>query len=113
MEKFANDFKEKVVKEEISQKKQQIKLHGKEVIDIFEDIKWKSSTLRYMCILRVMNKLNKGLYQRVMTVHTRKISRIECYKELPMLMNISKHFFLQINIFLKACAMQRLKLCYS
>ena len=84
--KSAKDFEVKVVKEEISQKKQQIRLHGKEVIDIFEDIKRKSSTLRYMCILRVMNKLNKDLYQRVMTVHTRKISRM-----LSRATNVDEH----------------------
>ena len=39
-----------------------------------------------MCILRVMNKLNKDLYQRVMSVHTRKISRM-----LSRATNIDEH----------------------
>jgi hypothetical protein len=89
--KYAKYFEETVVKEEFLQKKTQIKEHRKEVIDIYEEIKKKSSTLRYICILRVMNRLNKDLYQRVMTIHTRKISRM-----LSKATNVNKKVIAQL-----------------
>ena len=86
MEEICERFRRNSGKEEILQKKTQIKEHRKEVIDIYEEIKKKSSTLRYICILRVMNRLNKDLYQRVMTIHTRKISRM-----LSKAINVDEH----------------------
>jgi hypothetical protein len=102
--KSAKDFEETVVKEEILHKKTQIKMHRKEVIDIYEEIKKKYSTLRYICILRVMNMLNKDLYQRVMTIHTRKISRM-----LSRATNVDEHIK-NISSF-KLAFFQKLVLC--
>ena len=84
--KSAKGFEETVVKEEILQKKTQIKTHRKEVIDIYEEIKKKSSTLRYICTLHVTNMPNKNLYQCVMTIHPRKISRM-----LSRATNVAEH----------------------
>ena len=102
--KSAKDFEETVVKEEIQQKKTQIHMQKNKVIEIYEEIKRKSTTLRYMCFLRVMNKLNKELYKRVMTTHTRKISR-----KLSRSTNVDEHIK-NISSF-KLTFFQKLVLC--
>ena len=102
--KSAKNFEETVVKEEILQKKSQIKMHGKEFINIYEEIKKKSSTLRYRCILRVMNRINKDLYQRVMKIHTRKTFRM-----LPRDTSVDEHIQ-NISSF-KLTFFQKLVLC--
>ena len=72
----SKNFEGSVITEELMQKKQQIHDQKEEVNRIYAEMRSKFSTLRYVYTLKTMVKINEYSYQRVMKVHTMKISRM-------------------------------------
>ena len=62
-----------------------------EINSIYTNIRQACSLFRYTCILRTINGLRKDYYQQVMSVHTRKISRLLTDIEIDVDEHISSH----------------------
>lgn len=80
----AKHFEEKVVKEEILKKKKQIKTYEKE-LHIYLNIYRRRLQLCGACAF-FMDEDNKEFYQRALTIHTHKISRL-----LTKATNVDEH----------------------
>ena len=107
----SKNFEASVITEELMQKKQQIYDQKDEVNRIYAEIRSKCSTLRYVYILKTMVKINEDNYQRVMKVHTKKISRmLSCDTDVDEhINNISSY---QLNFFQKLILCRGLKFAY-
>jgi hypothetical protein len=82
----AKGYEQNVITEELSEKRKQISFHKEEVNEIFDEIGKNCSTLRYICILKTVVKNSSQMYNRIMKVHTNKISRM-----LSREMDVDKH----------------------
>ena len=107
----SKNFEASVITEELMQKKQQIYDQKDEVNRLYAEIRSKCSTLRYVYILKTMVKINEDNYQRVMKVHTKKISRMLSYDTDvdEHINNISSY---QLNFFQKLILCRGLKFAY-
>ena len=73
---MAKIYERNVIAEELNEKRRQLSVRKEEVNEIFNEIRRNCSTLRYICILKSVVKNNNQMYNRIMKVHTNKISKM-------------------------------------
>ena len=72
----STDFERNVIAEELRQRTKQVAELRKEISDAYQEIEEKCSPLRFICILKPIVTLRNEQYQQLMSVHTKKISRL-------------------------------------
>ena len=97
-------YSKNVLAEELKAKIKQSEALKCEINAIYSDIRRTCGLLRYTCILRIIVNLRKKHYQDVMSVHTRKISRL-----LNMKVDVNEHI-LNISSY-ELSFFQKLVLC--
>ena len=73
---MAKIYERNVIAEELNEKRRQLSIRKEEVNETFNEIRRNCSTLRYICILKSVVKNNNQMYNRIMKVHTNKISKM-------------------------------------
>ena len=106
----AKKYEQDVIAEELSEKKRLISNQKNEVSDIFAEIRKKCNTLRYISVSHTTVESNNKAYDRIMKVHTKKLSRMVSL-ELNVnehIQNISSH-----HLFPKVSVMPWTAICSS
>ena len=84
--KSSESYSKNVLAEELRAKIKQSEALASEINAIYSNIRQACSLFRYTCILRIISSLRKDYNHEVMSVHTRKISRL-----LNMEVDVDEH----------------------